>query len=188
MSYNMHLTKYSRNIKTDLYFTDNMTTKDIIRTINENYTKLDEIDIFVRGSMGRFCMDFIYENFEDKSLCYSNGYPHIVIRSFSDYTKLCNATLKLLDKYKYHFADVEYAVIDRQEDGSFRCIPVEGIIISLDNGLTKQISNDCEDGNIIVSEDVDNEQYDIVQQFVKAVLSASNTDWKNEFLVLGGEW
>lgn len=184
----MYLTKYNRNVKTDLYITDNMTAKDTIRTINENYTKLSKTDIFIIGSMGRFCMDFIYENFENKSLCHNNGYPHIVIRSFADYAKLCNATLKLLDKYKYHFADVEYAVVDRQEDGSFRCIPVEGIIISFDNGLTKQIFNDCENGNVMVSENVDNEQYDTVQQFVKAVLSASNTDWKNEFLVLGGEW
>lgn len=184
----MYLTKYNRNVKTDLYITDNMTAKDTIRTINENYTKLSKTDIFIIGSMGRFCMDFIYENFENKSLCHNNGYPHIVIRSFTDYTKLCNATLKLLDEYKYHFADVEYAVVDRQEDGSFRCIPVEGIIISFDNGLTKQIFNDCENRNVMVSENIDNEQYDTVQQFVKAVLSASNTDWKNEFLVLGGEW
>ena len=76
---------------------------------------------------------------------------------------------------------------DRHDDGSFRCLPLDGVIIQCEDGSTRHIWDEYDDDGFLIPK-TSEDQFATIRQFVQAVLLAANTDWDNEFVLLGGSY
>ena len=188
MGYEAYITRYSwTNKNNTVAIRGDGSIPDIINTILENYDDFDKTDIDSWCSNGRYWMDFIYDDIDASLRAKVDCGQYIVIRTAADYAQLCAATMRLMETAKYQFGKVIYAMNDRHDDGSFRCILTDGVVIQCEDGTVRHIWDEYDDDGFLVpttSED----QFTTVQQFVRAVLAAADTHWGSEFLILGGSY
>lgn len=187
MGYDAYITKYSCTNKSNtIIIRGDSSIEGIVNTILERYDEFNSIDLDSWCSNGRYWMDFIYDDIDPSLRAKVDCGQYIVIRSATDYAQLCKATVRLMETATYQFGEVVYAMNDRHDDGSFHCFPVDGIIVQSEDGSVRHIWDEYDDGFLIPT--VGEDQFNTIQQFVRAVLAAATTDWGNEFLILGGSY
>lgn len=188
MGYDAYITKYHRiNKPNSIVIRNDNDINKVIDTVINHDGSFEYEDIDSWCSNGRYWMDFIYDNIDPSLRSKADCGQYIVIRSAADYAKLAIVTVQLMETAKYQFGKVLYAMSDRHDDGSFRCTLTDGVVVQCEDGSVRHIWDEYDDDGFLVpttSED----QFTTVQQFVQAVLIAANTDWDNEFVLLGGSY
>lgn len=188
MGYDACITRYNRTNKPNTVIIHNDSNiNEVINAIINDYENFECIDIDSWCSSGRYWMDFIYDNIDPSLRTKVDAGQYILIRSAADYAKLAKATIQLMGTTGYQFGKICYAMTDRHDDGSFRCLPIDGIIVQCEDGSVKHIWDEHDDDGLLIPKTCE-DQFITVQQFVQAVLIAANTDWNNEFVLLGGSY
>lgn len=188
MSYDAYITKYSCTNKSNTVIIRGDTpAATAVNNVLDGYDDFDSVDIDSWCSNGRYWVDFIYDNIDPRLRAKVDCGQYIVIHTASDYAQLCEATVRLMETAKYQFGKVVYAMNERHDDGSFRCLPIDGVVVQCEDGSVKHIWDEYDDDGFLIPT-TNEDQFTTVQQFVQAVLSAATTDWGNEFLLLGGSY
>lgn len=188
MGYDAYITRYHRtNESNTIIIHNDSDVNKIVNTIINDHDDFKYEDIDSWCSNGRYWMDFIYDNIDPSLRTTANVGQYILIRSATDYAKLANATIQLMGTTGYQFGKVCYAMTDRHDDGSFRCFPIDGIIVQCEDGSVRHLWDEYDGDGFLIPKTCE-DQFTTVQQFVQAVLIAANTDWNNEFVLLGGSY
>ena len=191
MGYDAYITRYHCTNKQNItvIIREDSDINKIVNAIIDNQNLFEREDIDSWCSSGRYWMDFIYDNIDPSLRTKVDAGQYILIRSATDYAKLAKATIQLMGTTGYQFGKVCYAMNDRHDDGSFRCSPVDGIIVQCEDGSVRHIWDEygCDDDGFLIPK-TSEDQFTTIQQFVQAVLIAADTDWDNEFILLGGSY
>ena len=188
MGYDAYITRYHRiNESNTIIIRNDSDINKVINAVIDDYDDFKYEDIDSWCSSGRYWMDFIYDNIDPSLRTKANVGQYILIRSAADYAKLAKATVQLMGTTGYQFGRVCYAMADRHDDGSFRCFPIDGIIVQCEDGSVRHLWDEYDDDGFLIPKTCE-DQFTTVQQFVQAVLIAANTDWNNEFVLLGGSY
>lgn len=188
MGYDAYITRYHRtNESNTIIIHNDSDVNKIVNTIINDHDDFKYEDIDSWCSSGRYWMDFIYDNIDPSLRTTANVGQYILIRSAADYAKLAKATIQLMGTTGYQFGRVCYAMTDRHDDGSFRCFPIDGIIVQCEDNSIRHLWDEYDGDGFLIPKTCE-DQFTTVQQFVQAVLIAANTDWNNEFVLLGGSY
>ena len=188
MGYDAYITRYHRTNKPNTVIIRNDSDiNKVVNTVIENQDNFEYEDIDSWCSNGRYWMDFVYDNIDPSLRTKADVGQYILIRSAADYAKLAVVAVQLMEIASYQFGKAVYAMTDRHDDGSFRCFPLDGVIIQCEDGSTRHIWDEYDDDGFLVPK-TSEDQFTTIQQFVRAVLLAANTDWDNEFVLLGGSY
>ena len=188
MGYDAYITRYHRTDKPNsVIIHNNSDINKVVDTVINHDGSFESEDIDSWCSSGRYWMDFIYDNIDPSLRTKVDAGQYILIRSAADYAKLAKAAVQLMGTTGYQFGKVCYAMTDRHDDGSFRCLPIDGIIVQCDDGSVRHIWDEYDDDGLLIPKTCE-DQFTTVQQFAQAVLIAANTDWDNEFVLLGGSY
>ena len=187
MGYDAYITRYHRTNKPNTVIIRNDSDiKKVVNAVIEDYDNFEYEDIDSWCSSGRHWMDFVYDNIDPSLRTKADAGNYILIRSAADYAKLAIVAVQLMETAGYQFGNITYAITEYRDDGSFRCLPADGIIVQGEDGSTQHIWSD--DGESLLLPKTSEDQFTAIQQFVRAVLLAANTDWNNEFVLLGGSY
>ena len=188
MGYDAYITRYHRTNKPNTVIVRNDSDiNKVVNTVIENQDNFEYEDIDSWCSNGRYWMDFVYDNIDPSLRTKADVGQYILIRSAADYAKLAVVAVQLMETAGYQFGKAVYAMTDRHDDGSFRCFPLDGVIIQCEDGFTRHIWDEYDDDGFLVPK-TSEDQFTTIHQFVQAVLLAANTDWDNEFVLLGGSY
>lgn len=184
MGYDAFVYKVKRINKDDSIIIRNETdTQDVLKALSEKWNSFNSVDCGSWCSNGRYWVDFVYDNI-DKQLRGKADYQEILIRTPTDYAELCRVTSLLMQTVDYQFSKVLFSMNQREDDGSFKCTPVDGVMVECEDGSIRQVWNEYDDGFLIPNSDAT--CFTTVWEFVQCVFSAANTNWETEVLLLGG--
>ncbi len=184
MGYDAYIYRVKRKTTSGPYIVDNSSNvNELSRVLSDAWTSFDSQVIDSWCSSGRYWVDSMLQ-LVPSYLKSKNG--DIIIRSAAAYKELCKATKELMNQVQCSWGTIEYALTDRADDGSFRCTPIDGVMVRMDNGTMKQGWNDYEEEFLIPN--IEPSSFTAVWEFIQAVFSAADTDWDNEFLLLGGSY
>lgn len=189
MGYDAYITRYHRTNKSNsvIIRNDSNNINKVIDTVINHDESFEYEDIDSWCSNGRYWMDFVYDNIDPSLKTKADVGQYIFIRSAADYAKLATVAVQLMETANYQFGKVCYAMTDRHDDGSFRCLPIDGVIVQCEDGSARHIWDEYDDDGFLIPKTCE-DQFTTIQQFVRAVLLAANTDWDNEFVLLGGSY
>lgn len=188
MGYDAYITRYHLvNKSNTIIIREDSDINKIVKAIIDNQNMFEYEDIDSWCSNGRYWMDFVYDNIDPSLRTKADVGQYILIRSAADYAKLAIVTAQLMETASYQFGKVVYAMADRHDDGSFRCFPLDGVIIQCEDGSVRHVWDEYDDDGFLIPKTCE-DQFTTIQQFVRAVLLAANTDWDNEFILLGGSY
>lgn len=189
MGYDAYITRYHYTNKQNItvIIREDSDINKIVNAIIDNQNLFEYEDIDSWCSNGRYWMDFIYDNIDPSLRAKVDAGQYILIRSAADYAKLAKATIQLMGTTGYQFGKICYAMTDRHDDGSFRCLPIDGVIVQCEDGSVRHIWDEYDDDGLLIPKTCE-DQFTTVLQFAQAVLIAANTDWDNEFILLGGSY
>lgn len=188
MGYDAYITRYHRTNKPNsVIICNDSDINKVVNTVINHDESFEYEDIDSWCSNGRYWMDFIYDNIDPSLRAKVDAGQYILIRSAADYAKLAKTVVQLMGTTGYQFGKICYAMNDRHDDGSFRCSLIDGIIVQCEDGSVKHIWDEYDDDGLLIPK-TNEDQFTTVQQFVQAVLIAANTDWDNEFVLLGGSY
>lgn len=188
MGYDAYITRYHLvNKSNTIVIREDSDINKIVKAIIDNQSMFEYEDIDSWCSNGRYWMDFVYDNIDPSLRTKADVGQYILIRSAADYAKLAVVAVQLMETANYQFGKVCYAITDRHDDGSFRCFPIDGVIIQCEDSSARFIWDEYDDDSFLIPKTCE-DQFTTIQQFVRAVLLAANTDWDNEFILLGGSY
>lgn len=183
MGYDAYFYRVKRKTSGPCVIDNSSNVNEISELLNNAWNTFDSQVIDSWCSNGRYWVDSISQ-LVPSYLKSKNG--DIIIRSASAYKELCKAVIGLMNQVQIRWGLVEYALTDRADDGSFRCTPVDGVMVRMDDGIMKQGWNDCEEEFLIPN--IEPSIFTTVWEFIRAVFNAADTDWETEFLLLGGSY
>ena len=185
MGYDAFVYKVKRINKEDsIIIRDENETQNVLKTLSEKWNTFNYVNCGAWCSNGRHWVDFIYNNI-DKRLRGQTDCQEILIRNPADYAELCRVTSLLMRTVDYQFGKVLFSMNQMEDDGSFRCTPVDGVMVECEDGSIKQVWNEYDDDGFLIPNG-DSTCFTTVWEFIQCVLSAADTNWETEVLLLGG--